>query len=68
MMTEPQGQVYMVYDAVLQEAELTEDVKIPPTSAIKVPPRLTADPKLIEEAADMMLAAEAEHEANAEQK
>lgn len=58
MMTEPQGPVYMVYDAGLQEAELTEDVQIPPTSAIKVPPRLAADPELVEEAAEMMLAAD----------
>jgi len=58
MMTEPQGPVYMVYDAGLQEGELTEEIEIPPPEAIKVPPRLAADPKLIGEAADMLLAAD----------
>ncbi len=58
MMTEPQGPVYMVYDAGLQEAELEEEIQIPPPSAIKVPPRLAADPNLIGQAADMLLAAE----------
>jgi len=58
MMTEPQGPVYMVYDAGLQEAELAETVQIPDASAVKVPPRIAADPKLIGEAADMLLAAD----------
>ena len=58
MMTEPQGPVYMVYDAGLQEAELTESVQIPTADAVKVPPRLAADPKLIGEAADMLIAAD----------
>jgi acetolactate synthase-1/2/3 large subunit len=58
MMTEPQGPVYMVYDAGIQEAELTEEIKIPSASAVKVPPRLAADPELIGEAADMLLAAD----------
>ncbi len=58
MMTEPQGPVYMVYDAGLQEAELTEKVQIPTADAVKVPPRLAADPKLIGEAADMLIAAD----------
>lgn len=58
MMTEPQGPVYMVYDAGLQEAELTESVQIPTADAVKVPPRLAADPKLIGEAADMLISAD----------
>jgi len=58
MMTEPQGPVYMVYDAGLQEGELTETVQMPTAAAVKVPPRLAADPKLIGEAADMLLAAD----------
>lgn len=58
MMTEPQGPVYMVYDAGLQEAELKDKIDIPPPDAVKVPPRLAADPKLIDEAADMLLAAD----------
>ena len=58
MMTEPQGPVYMVYDAGLQEAELEDKIDIPPPGAVKVPPRLAADPKLIDNAADMLLAAD----------
>ena len=58
MMTEPQGPVYMVYDAGLQEAELKDKIEIPPPDAVKVPPRLAADPKLINTAADMLLAAD----------
>ena len=58
MMTEPQGPVYMVYDAGLQEAELRDKIEIPPPDAVKVPPRLVADPKLIDTAADMLLAAD----------
>jgi len=58
MMTEPQGPVYMVYDAGLQEAELTESVDIPPQNAVKVPPRLAADTELIEKAAGMLLDAD----------
>ena len=58
MMTEPQGPVYMVYDAGLQEAELEDKIDIPPPGAVKVPPRLAADPKLIDDAANMLLAAD----------
>ena len=58
MMTEPAGPVYMVYDAALQEAELTEDVAIPPAGAIKTPPPIAADPALIDQAADMLTAAD----------
>ncbi|MEE8334176.1 MAG: thiamine pyrophosphate-binding protein, partial [Alphaproteobacteria bacterium] len=35
MMTEPTGPVYMVYDAGLQEAELTDDIVIPNADAVK---------------------------------
>ncbi len=58
MMSEPQGPIYMVYDAGLQEAELTEDIPIPPASAVKVPPRLAADAKLIDEAAEILVGAD----------
>src|SRR5262249_16079 len=58
MMTEPQGPVYMVYDAGMQEAQLTETVPLPPKSAVRVPSRMSPDPKLIEEAADRLLAAD----------
>jgi acetolactate synthase-1/2/3 large subunit len=58
MMTEPTGPIYMVYDAALQEAELTDEVAIPPDSAVKTPPRLVADPALIDQAADMLTASD----------
>ena len=58
MMTEPQGPIYMVYDAGIQEAELKEEIEIPPSSAVKVPSRLWADPDLIDKAADMLLKAD----------
>jgi acetolactate synthase-1/2/3 large subunit len=58
MMTEPQGPVYMVYDAGLQEAVLTEEIPLPEASAVKVPPRLAADADLVAQAADELLAAD----------
>jgi acetolactate synthase-1/2/3 large subunit len=58
MMTEPQGPVYMVYDAGLQEAVLEEDIPLPPEDSVRVPPRLAADPKLIEQAADQLVSSD----------
>lgn len=58
MMTEPQGPVYMVYDAGMQEAPLTESVALPPPGAVRVPSRIGPDPKLIAEAADMLVSAD----------
>ena len=37
MMTEPQGPVYMCYDAWLQEQKLEHEVTLPPPDAVKVP-------------------------------
>src|SRR6202158_1316795 len=39
MMTQPQGPVYMVYDAWLQEQKLEHEVKLPPPGAVKGPGR-----------------------------
>ena len=58
MMTEPQGPVYMVYDAGMQEAELTENIQIPHKDAVRVPPRIATTPDQIDEVADMLLASE----------
>src|SRR3990170_4176867 len=44
MMTEPQGPVYMCYDAWLQEQRLDHEVPLPPPSAMPVPPSLAPDP------------------------
>ena len=58
MMSQPQGPIYMCYDSALQEAQLTEDVPIPPASAVKVPSPIAPDPETLERAADMLVAAD----------
>lgn len=57
MMSEPQGPIYMCYDAWLQEAPLDEDIPLPPDTAMAVPTRLAADPAALEQAADMVIQA-----------
>ena len=57
MMTEPQGPIYMCYDAWLQEQPLTADVKLPKASDNKVPVPMAADAKALGEVADRLLAA-----------
>lgn len=56
MMSEPQGPVYMCYDAWLQEAPLTAPVPLP--SGPKLPSLIAADPKALASAADRLLAAQ----------
>ena len=58
MMTQPQGPVYMIYDAWLQEQKLDHAVALPPRHAVKVPSRLGPDPAALAKAADMVAAAE----------
>ena len=58
MMTQPQGPIYMVYDAWMQEQKLEHEVKLPPENAVKVPARMGPDPAALEKAADMIAAAE----------
>jgi acetolactate synthase I/II/III large subunit len=57
MMTEPQGPIYMCYDAWLQEQPLDHDVALPPPGAMAVPAPLAPDPKALEAVADMLLRA-----------
>jgi acetolactate synthase I/II/III large subunit len=57
MMTEPQGPIYMCYDAWLQEQPLEKDVALPPPSANKVPVPMAADNLALAEVADHLLAA-----------
>ncbi|HEY2528527.1 MAG TPA: thiamine pyrophosphate-binding protein [Xanthobacteraceae bacterium] len=57
MMTEPQGPVYMCYDAWLQEQPLQNDVALPQPSVTKVPVPMAADAKALEEVAERLLAA-----------
>lgn len=54
MMTEPQGPVYLCYDAWMQEQPLDHDVPLPPKSAMTVPARFTADPAALARAADLI--------------
>lgn len=57
MMTEPQGPIYMCYDAWLQEAPLNHDVALPPADAMKVPAPMAADAKALAQAAEMLVKA-----------
>jgi len=57
MMTQPQGPIYMCYDAWLQEQKLDREIPLPPPQAAKVPSRLAPEPKALERAADLIAAA-----------
>ncbi len=57
MMTEPQGPIYMCYDAWLQEAPLDHDVPLPPPNAMKVPTPMAPDPDALAQAAEMLVKA-----------
>ena len=57
MMTEPQGPIYMCYDAWLQEAPLDHDVPLPPREAMKAPTLIAADPNALAQAAQMLVRA-----------
>src|SRR5579862_1800982 len=57
MMTEPQGPIYMCYDAWLQEQPLSKDVALPKAADNKVPVPMAADVKALEQVADRLLAA-----------
>ncbi len=58
MTTEPQGPVYMCYDAALQEEPLTRDVPLPPAGATATPARMAPDPAAIAAIADKLITAE----------
>ncbi|HUZ75317.1 MAG TPA: thiamine pyrophosphate-binding protein [Stellaceae bacterium] len=55
MMSEPQGPIYMCYDAWLQEAPLAASVALP--SGPAVPTAIAPDPAALEQAAERLLAA-----------
>src|SRR5215472_7026092 len=57
MMTEPQGPVYMCYDAWLQEQPLTAEVALPKPGDAKIPVSMAADPVALARIADRLLAA-----------
>ena len=58
MTTEPQGPVYMCYDAGLQETPLAEPVALPPATAAATPAPSMPDPRALAAIADKLLAAE----------
>jgi acetolactate synthase-1/2/3 large subunit len=58
MTTEPQGPVYMCYDAMLQEEPLAAEVKLPPVNAAPTPTPSMPDPRALAEIADRLLKAE----------
>src|ERR1700722_6870937 len=55
MMTEPQGPVYMCYDAWLQEQPLTAEVALPAHVGATTPVRMAADPSAITKIAERLL-------------
>ena len=57
MMTQPQGPIYMCYDAWLQEQKLDREIPLPPPQAAKVPSRLAPEPKVLEQAAKLIAGA-----------
>jgi acetolactate synthase-1/2/3 large subunit len=58
MTTEPQGPIYLCYDAMLQEEPLTADVPLPPAGAVATPATTMPDPAALEAIADRLLTAE----------
>jgi acetolactate synthase-1/2/3 large subunit len=58
MTTEPQGPIYMCYDAALQETPLTSAVDLPPANAAATPAPAMPDPNAIAAIADKLLKAE----------
>src|SRR5262249_46095347 len=58
MTTEPQGPIYMCYDAALQEEPLARKVPLPPAGAAATPTAMAPDPKAIEAIADKLITAE----------
>jgi acetolactate synthase-1/2/3 large subunit len=57
-MSEPQGPVYLCYDAQLQEDPLDRPIHLPSPSASRVPTRMAADPRALEQLAGMLVRAE----------
>lgn len=56
MTTQPQGPVYMCYDAGLQEAKIEREIPLPPITSVATPALMMPDPRAIEAIADKLLA------------
>ncbi|MBT6186478.1 MAG: thiamine pyrophosphate-binding protein [Rhodospirillales bacterium] len=57
MMTQPNGPIYMCYDAWLQEESLERKIALPPKDAVKVPAKMSPDARELEKAAEMLVKA-----------
>ena len=57
-LTEPQGPVYLCFDAQLQEDPLERHVRLPSPGASRVPTRMAADPAALDRLAAMLVDAE----------
>src|SRR5262252_2199875 len=58
MTTEPQGPVYMCYDAALQETPLTTEIELPPANAAATPALMMPDAGALAAIADKLVAAD----------
>jgi acetolactate synthase-1/2/3 large subunit len=58
MTTEPQGPIYLCYDAMLQEEQLVTEVPLPPQDAAATPAAMMPDPAALHAIVDRLLAAE----------
>jgi acetolactate synthase-1/2/3 large subunit len=58
MTTEPQGPIYMCYDAGLQEAKLEREIPLPPVASVATPSPMMPDPRAVEAIADRLLASD----------
>ena len=58
VISEPQGPVYVCFDADVQEKKLTEPFQMPDISRYPAPTRLQADPAALEQTASALMAAE----------
>src|SRR5438552_3772354 len=57
-MTEPQGPVYLCYDAQLQEDPLDREIRLPSPNAARVPTRMAADSTALDRLAELLMNAE----------
>ena len=58
MMTEPQGPIYICFDAQMLESPMGDiKVDLPPAEAAKAPTRMAADPEALLKAAELLIAA-----------
>jgi acetolactate synthase-1/2/3 large subunit len=58
IVTEPQGPVYLCYDALLQETPLTQEIAMPPKGAQRAPAPMAADPTVLEQIVRTLLDAD----------